>query len=460
MIPMTVGEIADAVRGVCHGVEAATWVTDVVVDSREAVPGAMFVAIAGERADGHAFAEEARERGACVTLSGRVIDGPCLVVDDPVLALGRLARWVRTHRLTCTVVAITGSSGKTSTKDLVAQVLNRSGRTVAAAGSFNTEVGVPLTILRADESTEYLVLEMGMRGEGHIRYLCEIAAPSVGVLINIGSAHLGMLGSVGAIARAKGEILEGLPKDGVAIVNGDDVAVMEQAHRTSANVITFGTGPSSDVRATDLRLDDRACPAFTLHHGDRAVPVALLLHGEHSVHNALAAAAVGVTLQVPIEEIASALGASTPQSRWRMEVRESEEGWIIVNDAYNANPDSMRAALEVLATMSANHRSWAVLGEMKELGETAEAEHEAIGRLVCDLGITRLVGIGAGAHPMERACQAEGSAITEATWVATPDEAVTLLRSELNPGDVVLVKASRSIGLERLAAALMSKGQL
>ena len=459
MIPMTVGEICAVVGGVCHEVDVATWVTDVVVDSREAAPGAMFVAIAGERADGHAFASQARKSGACVTLSARVIDGPCLVVDDPVHALGRLAHWVRTHRLTCTVVAITGSSGKTSTKDLVAQVLSRSGRTVAAAGSFNTEVGVPLTILRADETTEYLVLEMGMRGDGHIRYLCEIATPSVGVLINIGSAHLGMLGSVGAIARAKGEILEGLPTDGVAIVNGDDAAVMEQASRTAATVMTFGVGPSCDVRATDLRLDDRACPAFTLHHGDRAVPVALLLRGEHSAHNALAAAAVGVTLKVPIESIAAALGASMPQSKWRMEVRESEEGWIIVNDAYNANPDSMRAGLEVLASMSTGHRSWAVLGEMKELGETAEAEHEAIGRLVGDLGITRLVGIGEGARPMERACKAEGSFLTEATWVATPDEAITLLRSELSPGDVVLVKASRSIGLERLAAALMSKDQ-
>ena len=459
MIPMTVGEICAVVGGVCHEVDVATWVTDVVVDSREAAPGAMFVAIAGERADGHAFASQARKSGACVTLSARVIDGPCLVVDDPVHALGRLAHWVRTHRLTCTVVAITGSSGKTSTKDLVAQVLSRSGRTVAAAGSFNTEVGVPLTILRADETTEYLVLEMGMRGEGHIRYLCEIATPSVGVLINIGSAHLGMLGSVGAIARAKGEILEGLPTDGVAIVNGDDAAVMEQASRTAATVMTFGVGPSCDVRATDLRLDDRACPAFTLHHGDRAVPVARLLRGEHSVHNALAAAAVGVALKVPIDSIAAALGASMPQSKWRMEVRESEEGWIIVNDAYNANPDSMRAGLEVLASMSTGHRSWAVLGEMKELGETAEAEHEAIGRLVGDLGITRLVGIGEGARPMERACKAEGSFLTEATWVATPDEAITLLRSELSPGDVVLVKASRSIGLERLAAALMSKDQ-
>ena len=459
MIPMTVGEICAVVGGVCHEVDVATWVTDVVVDSREAAPGAMFVAIAGERADGHAFASQARKSGACVTLSARVIDGPCLVVDDPVHALGRLAHWVRTHRLTCTVVAITGSSGKTSTKDLVAQVLSRSGRTVAAAGSFNTEVGVPLTILRADETTEYLVLEMGMRGEGHIRYLCEIATPSVGVLINIGSAHLGMLGSVGAIARAKGEILEGLPTDGVAIVNGDDAAVMEQASRTAATVMSFGVGPSCDVRATDLRLDDRACPAFTLHHGDRAVPVALLLRGEHSAHNALAAAAVGVTLKVPIESIAAALGASMPQSKWRMEVRESEEGWIIVNDAYNANPDSMRAGLEVLASMSTGRRSWAVLGEMKELGETAEAEHEAIGRLVGDLGITRLVGIGEGARPMERACKAEGSFLTEATWVATPDEAITLLRSELSPGDVVLVKASRSIGLERLAAALMSKDQ-
>jgi UDP-N-acetylmuramoyl-tripeptide--D-alanyl-D-alanine ligase len=301
---------------------------------------------------------------------------------------------------------------------------------------------------------------MGMRGEGHIRYLCEIAAPSLGVLINIGSAHLGMLGSAEAIALAKGEILEGLPTDGVAIVNGDDAAVMEQVSRTAATVMTFGTGPLCDVRATDLRLDGRACPAFTLHHSDRAVPVALLLHGEHSVQNALAAAAVGVTVGVPIEEIASALGVSTPQSRWRMEVRESEEGWIIVNDTYNANPDSMRAALEVLASMSSGRRSWAVLGEMKELGETAEAEHEAIGRLVCDLGITWLVGIGEGARPMERACRAVGSVLTEATWVATPDEAIILLRNELTPGDVVLVKASRSIGLERLAAALESGGQL
>ena len=459
MMPMTVGEIADVVRGDCHHVDGATVVTDVVVDSREAAPGTMFVAIAGERSDGHSFAAEAGAGGACVTLSGRVLDGPCLVVDDPVLALGRLAHWVRSHRLDCTVVAITGSSGKTSTKDLVAGVLGRSGETVAAAGSFNTEVGVPLTILRADETTEYLVLEMGMRGEGHIRYLCEIAVPSVGVLINIGTAHLGMLGSVDAIARAKGEILEGLPAGGVAIVNGDDAAVMEQSGRTSAAVVTFGTGSSCDVRATDLRLDDHAHPSFTLHHGDQAVPVSLLLHGEHSVLNALAAAAVGASLGIPIDEIAAALGAATPESRWRMEVRESDEGWTIVNDAYNANPDSMRAALQALAAMGAARRSWAVLGEMRELGETSDAEHEAVGILASNLGIDRLVCVGEGARAMASACSADGATLTHAAWVATPEDAISLLRAELTRGDVVLVKASRSIGLERVAEALVTKGR-
>jgi UDP-N-acetylmuramoyl-tripeptide--D-alanyl-D-alanine ligase len=456
MIPMTVGEIADAVRGTCAQVDAKAVVTDVVVDSRQAAPGAMFVAIAGDRVDGHEFASAAFAGGACVALASRMLDGPCIVVDDPVLALGRLAHWVRVHRLQCTVVGITGSSGKTSTKDLIAEVLSRRGRTVAAAGSFNTEVGVPLTILRADEATKYLVLEMGMRGEGHIQYLCEIALPSAGVLINIGLAHVGMLGTIEGVARAKGEILEGLPSEGFAVINADDAAVVAQARRTSASVVSFGTAASSDVRATDVRLDDQARPSFTLHHDDQAVPVSLLLHGEHSVLNALAAAAVGVCLGVPIEDIAEALRAATPRSSWRMEVHESAEGWTIVNDAYNANPDSMRAALQALAAMGSGRRTWAVLGEMRELGDLSESQHEEVGRLVASLGIANLICVGEATRPVEAGC-AQESSTTRIMWASGPEEAIDLLRGELAFGDVVLVKASRSIGLERVSEALAPK---
>ena len=456
MIPMTVGEIADAVRGTCAHVNPATIVTDVIVDSGQAAPGAMFVAIAGDRVDGHDFASAAFAGGACVALASRALDGPCIVVDDPVLALGRLAHWVRVHRLRCTVVGITGSSGKTSTKDLVGEVLARRGPTVAAAGSFNTEVGVPLTILRADESTQYLVLEMGMRGEGHIRYLCEIAIPSVAALLNVGLAHVGVVGSIEGVARAKGEILEGLPRDGFAIINADDAAVVAQASRTSASIVSFGTAGSSDVRATDVRLDDHARPSFTLHHDDQAVPVSLLLHGEHAVHNALAAAAVGVCLGVPLEDVAQALRAATPRSSWRMEVRESAGGWTIVNDAYNANPDSMRAALQALAAMGSGRRTWAVLGEMRELGDLSESQHEEVGRLVAGLGIANLVCVGEATRPMERAC-AQGTSTTRVLRVTGPQEAIDLLRGELAFGDVVLVKASRSIGLERVSEALAPK---
>ena len=456
MIPMSVGEIADAVRGTCAHVDSATIVTDAIVDSGHAAPGAMFVAIAGERVDGHEFASAAFAGGACVALTSRALDGPCIVVDDPVLALGRLAHWVRVHRLQCTVVGITGSSGKTSTKDLVAEVLACRGSTVAAAGSFNTEVGVPLTILRADEETQYLVLEMGMRGAGHIQYLCEIALPSVGVLINVGLAHVGVVGSIEGVARAKGEILEGLPRQGFAVINADDAAVVAQVGRTSASIVSFGTAGSSDVRATDVRLDGQARPSFTLHHDDQAVPVSLLLHGEHSVHNALAAAAVGVCLGVPTEDIAAALRAATPRSSWRMEVHESAEGWTIVNDAYNANPDSMRAALHALAAMGSGRRTWAVLGEMRELGDLSESQHEEVGRLVASLGIANLLCVGEATRPIERACAHE-SLTTRVMSAAGPDEAIELLRSELAFGDVVLVKASRSIGLERVSESLAPK---
>ena len=373
MIALTAGEIAEAVHGTLSSLDPATMVTSVCVDSRSVAAGALFVAIRGERVDGHDFAADVVAAGAVAVLSARPLDDaargalPCIVVDDPVTALGRLAAHVRRTRLRCSVVAITGSSGKTSTKDLVAAVLSSMGPTVSAAGSFNTEVGLPLTILAADEHTEFLVLEMGMRGEGHIAYLVDIARPDVGVVINVGSAHLGMLGSREAIARAKGELVRGLAPDAVAVLNADDPLVREMAGTTAARVVTFGESADSDVRATDIRVDEMARPAFTLTdtRSGEARPVSLQFSGEHYVPNALAAAAVALSLGGSVEQVADVLRVAEPASRWRMEVSVAPGGFTVVNDAYNANPESMRAALKTLVAMGAGRRTWAVLGEMR-----------------------------------------------------------------------------------------------
>lgn len=462
MIPLTLSQIANAVDGRIVGAAANDLVTSVVVDSRQVAAGALFVAIAGEHVDGHEFAEQAVLSGAVAVLSERALSQPCIVVDDPVLALGRLARWVRRTQLTCDVIAITGSSGKTSTKDLTAQVLSTIGSTVSAHGSYNTEVGVPLTILQADANTEFLVLEMGMRGEGHIAYLCEIAAPRIAVLVNVGSAHLGLLGSREAVARAKGEIFDALPGDGVAIVLGDDQLALAQTERSRARTMTFGESVHCDVRATDIRLDSEARPAFTLTFGGSSESIHLQLHGEHAVRNALAAAAVAFALDVrephmiTIENVSMALRAATNVSPWRMEVHHTDAGITVINDAYNANPESMRVALKTLVAMAAGRRSWAVLGEMRELGDNSVTEHDALGRLAVRLDVSRLICVGN--RVMHLGAATEGSWENESMYVDTPEEAIDILRRESAPGDVVLVKASRSIGLERVAQALIEGG--
>ncbi|MFM8156017.1 MAG: UDP-N-acetylmuramoyl-tripeptide--D-alanyl-D-alanine ligase, partial [Actinomycetes bacterium] len=345
MIALTVAEVCDATNGVAHHCAATDVISDVRVDSREISTGCLFVAIKGERADGHDFAADVIAAGATAVLSDRALDQPCIVVDDPVLALGRLAHWVRSTRLTCTVIGVTGSSGKTSTKELIAGLLAVDGPTVCPEGSFNTEVGVPLTILKADESTKYLVLEMGMRGEGQIRYLAEIARPSVGVLVNVGTAHVELLGSREAIARAKGELIEELPPGGFAILNGDDPLILAKADDTKASVLTFGRSLGCDVRATDVRLDAAARPSFTLTYDNASEPVTLKVHGEHFVQNALAAASVALALGISIDVVAAGLRIAGLDSKWRMEVRELGNNITLVNDSYNANPESMRAAL-------------------------------------------------------------------------------------------------------------------
>jgi UDP-N-acetylmuramoyl-tripeptide--D-alanyl-D-alanine ligase len=460
---LTVGEIAGAVAGVATA-DRSMSISSYGVDSRTMSPGGLYVAIRGERVDGHDYAAAAIAAGAVAIMSARQLSDeageplPCIVVDDPVLALGRLAAWVRREKLTCAVVAITGSSGKTGTKDLVASVLSGVGETVSPAGSLNTEVGLPLTILSADESTGFLVLEMGMRGEGHISYLVDVARPDIGLVLNVGSAHLGMLGSREAIARAKGELVAGLAPDATAVLNDDDAFVREMAQLTSASVVTFGESVTADVRATDIRLDDMARPTFTLTDSRTlaAQSIGLQFSGEHYVSNAIAAAAVALSLGATLEQVADGLRSAVPASRWRMEVHVAPGGYTVINDAYNANPESMRVALKTLAAMAAGRRTWAVLGEMRELGESTVEEHDAIGRLAVRLDISRLVCVGEGTRVMHLGASNEGSWGEESAHVPDIDAAIDHLLAHVRPDDVVLVKASRSVGLERVADALLA----
>ncbi|MFH8367264.1 UDP-N-acetylmuramoyl-tripeptide--D-alanyl-D-alanine ligase [Streptomyces sp. NPDC018031] len=465
MIPLSLAEITGIVGGRPHDVpDLEQQVTGpVVIDSREAAPGTLFAAFAGERADGHEFAGRAVEAGAVAVLAARPVGVPAIVVDDVERALGALARAV-VERLGATVVALTGSSGKTSTKDLIAQVLERHAPTVWTPGSLNNEIGLPLTALRADESTRHLVLEMGARGVGHIRYLTGLTPPRIGLVLNVGTAHIGEFGGREQIALAKGELVEDLPaaaEGGVAVLNADDPFVRAMRDRTKARTVLFGEAEDADVRAENVRLTTEGQPAFTLHTPTGCSDVTLRLYGEHHVSNALAAAAVAHELGMSVSEIAVALSEAGQLSRWRMEVTERADGVTVVNDAYNANPDSMRAALRALVAMGrANQargaRTWAVLGQMAELGEESLAEHDAVGRLAVRLNVSKLVAVGGQeAAWLDMGAKNEGSWGEESVHVSDVRAAVDLLRRELRPGDVVLVKASRSVGLERVALELL-----
>lgn len=474
MIALSLAEIIGIVGGQPHDIPD----TDrkvagpVVIDSREVRPGGLFVALPGERVDGHDFARGAVEAGAVAVLAARPIPPadadtdapvPAIVVPDVQAALGALARAV-VQRLDATVVALTGSAGKTSTKDLIAQLLRRHGPTVWTPGSLNNELGLPLTAMSADGTTRHLVLEMGARGKGHIRYLTDLTPPRVGLVLNVGTAHIGEFGGREAIAEAKGELVEALPaaaEGGVAVLNADDPLVRAMATRTKARTVLFGEAADADVRAENVRLADGGRPAFTLHTPTGCSEVTMRLYGEHHVPNALAAAAVAHELGMSVDEIATALSEAGQLSRWRMEVTERPDGVTVVNDAYNANPESMRAALRALVAMgkageAEGGRTWAVLGPMAELGEESLAEHDAVGRLAVRLNVSKLVAVGGQeAAWLDMGAKNEGSWGEESVHVSDVRAAVDLLRSELRPGDVVLVKASRSVGLERVAQALL-----
>jgi UDP-N-acetylmuramoyl-tripeptide--D-alanyl-D-alanine ligase len=337
-------------------------------------------------------------------------------------------------------------------------VLAAAGPTVSPPGSYNNDIGLPLTVLDADASTRFLVLEMGARGPGHIARLCRIAPPRIGVVLNVGSAHLGEFGSPEGTAQAKGELVEALPEDGTAVLNADDPRVLGMAPRTVATVVTTGRGDDAAVRATDVVLDDSARPRFTLVAAGEEHPVALQVTGEHQVANALSAAAAALAAGMTPGDVAAALSAATARSRWRMEVDRRADGVVVVNDAYNANPESMRAALAALTGLPATRRI-AVLGAMGELGPGAAAEHDRLGRDAAAAGVDLIVAVGPDAVGIAEGAASAGRRAREES-VHVPDRAAAreLLSEVLRPGDVVLVKASRAYGLELLAADLLTDG--
>jgi UDP-N-acetylmuramoyl-tripeptide--D-alanyl-D-alanine ligase len=474
MIALSAAEIATLTGGTLrpsagHPEAGAAVVTGpVVIDSRQAAPGALFAALPGEHVDGHDFAAAAVRAGAAVVLAARPVDDvpgtPVIVVPEVTEALGALARAVLARLPDATVVGITGSSGKTSTKDLTAQVVERLGPTIAPVGSFNNELGLPLTVLRADSSTKYLVLEMSARGIGHIAQLCGIASPRIGAVLNVGRAHAGEFGSLDAVAKAKGELVEALPADGVAVLNADDPNVWPMAARTRARTVTFSASAArtadrqADVRAAAISLDDLGRASFQLIMAGGRADVHLRLHGGHHVANALAAAAIAAELGLDVASIAAALSSATARSKKRMELTRRADGVLVVNDAYNANPDSVKAAIEALRHLtSTGRRGFAVLGYMAELGDLADESHQEAGRLAAQAGVAGLVAVGTLAEPVLTG--ARGQAGWRGEAIAAPDAkaAIEALRNRLRPGDVVLVKASKSAGLWEVADGLLAE---
>lgn len=467
MIAFTAAEIAEITSGRLDADPGITPLS-VVTDSREAIQGSLYVAKPGEHADGHDFIDAAFAAGAVLALVERPVPGPdgtaypSIMVPDAVLAMGALAaeavRRIRAARAEAgsqlTVVGITGSAGKTTTKDLLAGVLATQGNTVAPQGSYNGEVGVPLTVFRAGTDTRYLVIEMGATGIGHIRYLAEMVKPDIGVVLAVGTAHAGEFGGVGNIALAKGEMVEGLTAQGTAIINFDDERVAAMRSRTEATVLGFSAEGRQDAQVQALNADTNAggSPEFDLQLPDGAPPrhVSSRLIGAHHMGNLLAAAAAAWAAGVPGDHIAESLSNQAAASRWRMERTERHDGVTIINDAYNANPESMRAALRTLADLGRGRRTWAVLGAMLELGEDSIREHTAVGTQVVRLNISRLLVVGREARALYVSAVQEGSWGDECLFAETLDEAYDVLDAELEPGDLVLFKSSNSVGLRHL----------
>lgn len=466
MINLVAESVAEFVGGQLVGMDPATVLRGQVVrDSREVAAGDIFVAITGEKRDGHDHVAAARAAGAVLAIVDRPVDGPHILVPDTVAALGRLAAGVLDHlradaqeaEAKLTVVAVTGSVGKTTTKDLLAALCARLGPTVAPQKSYNNEIGLPLTVLQADYDTRYLVLEMGASGPGHIAELVNIAPPDIAVVLMVGTAHLGGFGTPAAVAAAKAEILAGpAQRGGTAVLNADDPATAAMA-QDCGQVVTFSaTAGPADVQALGVNLDETSRAAFTLVTPDGSAPVHLALVGAHHTANALAAAAVAYLLGLGVADIADVLSHTGARSPHRMAVSTSPAGWMLLDDSYNANEDSMRAGLIALAQLTqprraAGGRALAVLGEMLELGQTSAEIHARVGDYAGQLGVDVVIALGGDAQPLAAAAAARGVHTLCVDSPAQATEAVTQLAA---PGDVILVKGSNSSGAYQVANAL------
>jgi UDP-N-acetylmuramoyl-tripeptide--D-alanyl-D-alanine ligase len=468
VIALALAEIASIVGGrlVLPSAKTATELVSgtVETDSRLVVPGSIFFALPGDVTDGRLFVTSAVENGAALVVAqGDVAaDAPVIVVDDGVRALADLAREVvarvrasaTDERLRLQVVGITGSNGKTSTKNMLHAILSDVAPTVAPEGSFNNHVGAPISMLRIDDATRYLVVEMGASGAGEIARLVSIARPDTGVVLKVGLAHAGEFGGIEATKKAKSEMVTDLPKTATAVLNVDDFRVASMAEITAARVVGFGLGDDAVYRATDVDVSADGT-AFTLHAPGLTRKVSLRILGEHHVMNALAALTVAGEWGLDLDRAATVLEGVTRAERWRMEVLDGGSGITIINDAYNASPDSVQAALKTLAQIvRPDQRSVAVIGEMAELGEYAQEEHDRIGRLVVRLNIGKLIVVGQGARHVHMAAGLEGSWDGESVLVPDIESAYEMLRDELHEGDVVLVKSSKSAGLRHLGDRL------
>ena len=474
MIPLAAPEIAALVSGTFHAGSGAARAVDLphrdaadvpvvtapaTVDSRRVEQGGLFVAMRGQRHDGHDFAAQAMQAGAAAILGERPTGLPTIVVKDVVSALGVLARAVL-GRLSLHVIGLTGSSGKTTTKDMLTQILERHGPTVATEGSYNNEIGLPLTVLRADPATRYLVLEMGAARPGDLRYLAGIAPPQFGMVLNVGRAHLDTMGGLDVTAATKAELVEALPpasRGGFAVLNAADPRVAAMATRTRGHVVAFDERPNpahadAEVRAERMRLDGAGRARFTLVTPAGRTPLALSLIGAHQVANALAAAAMAGVLGVGTDDIGCALSEARPRSADRLAVTERADGVTVVNDAYNANPESTAAGLRALRAMANGRRKIAVLGEMSGQSAHFDERHAELGQLAAELGFSVLITVG-NARPAAAGARAADPGITVAT-VPDRQAALPVVQSLLRPGDIVLIKACHAVGLSQLAAAL------
>jgi UDP-N-acetylmuramoyl-tripeptide--D-alanyl-D-alanine ligase len=461
VIPLPLADIVELVGGRLESPAAGDRVISgsVQTDSRLVQHGSIFFAMPGEVTDGHLFARDAVEAGASLVIAERELGlaAPTIIVPDGAIALADLARGVvaRVRETgTLTVVAVTGSNGKTTTKNMLSAILGAQAPTVVPEGSFNNHVGAPISMLRIDHSTRYLVVEMGAGKAGDIARLVAVARPDIGIVLKVGLAHVGEFGGIDEVQRAKTEMVTDLDPAAIALLNADDDRVAEMASSTPATVHWFGLDPSAQVRAEDIAATATGT-TFTLVTDLGRMPVRLRILGEHHVTNALAALSVARLLGIDLGQAIVALEGMRRAERWRMEVLLPESGAIIINDAYNASPDSMSAALKTLAQVRGeNDRTIAVLGEMAELGEYSDEEHDRIGRLVVRLNIRKLIVVGHAARHIHNAAGLEGSWDGESVLVETPDEAYDLLREDLGTGDIVLVKSSKSANLRFLGDRL------